>query len=232
MHLWFISLVHQPNKQNHQRMSRQIKYMLCNESCMPWHSERCFFKIKSADSEEKSLFQSFSAFRTAWMQGKAANCHMLLKMIRETKVSSDWFGCVLIISFFLNYLTTEKFLIGPLFVFGGWIALRCGKGVVSPIILNRRIWRRNYFARCAMMLRSKLMSGWIQLVRGSGRGRGRLFFLMREYATQMQTPIEIPDVQAARNREEAPVNQPSFRSRASYTHAITFQNERWNGSGL
>ena len=32
------------------------------------------------------------------------------------------------------------------------------------------------------------------------------FFLMREYATQMQTPIEIPDIQAARNREEAPVN--------------------------
>ena len=29
------------------------------------------------------------------MQGKAANCHMLLRMIRETKVSSDWFGCVL-----------------------------------------------------------------------------------------------------------------------------------------
>ena len=29
---------------------------------------------------------------------------------------------------------------------------------------------------------------------------------MREYATQMQTPIEIPDIQAARNREEAPVN--------------------------
>ena len=36
--------------------------------------------------------------------------------------------------------------------------------------------------------------------------RRRSAFLMREYATQMQTPKEIPDIQAARNREEAPVN--------------------------
>ena len=36
--------------------------------------------------------------------------------------------------------------------------------------------------------------------------RRRSAFLMREYATQMQTPKEIPGIQAARNREEAPVN--------------------------
>ena len=146
-------------------MSRQIKYTLCNESCMPWHSERCFFKIRVPIRKKNSCSRVFRLSELPGCKGRPQNRHMLLKMIKETKVSSDWFGCVLIISFFLNYLTTGKFLIGPLFVFGGtfsmWIALRCGKGVVSPIILNRRIWRRNYFARCAMMLRSKLMSGWI-----------------------------------------------------------------------
>ena len=33
-------------------------------------------------------------------------------------------------------------------------------------------------------------------------------------------------------QREAPVNYPSFRSRASCTHAITFQNQRRNGSGM
>ena len=32
------------------------------------------------------------------MYGKAANCHMLFRMIREIKVFGDWFGCVLVIS--------------------------------------------------------------------------------------------------------------------------------------
>lgn len=35
------------------------------------------------------------------MYGKAANCHILLGMVREIKVSIDWFGCVLVISFYV-----------------------------------------------------------------------------------------------------------------------------------
>ena len=27
------------------------------------------------------------------MWGRAANCHMMLRMIREMKVFNDWFGC-------------------------------------------------------------------------------------------------------------------------------------------
>ena len=34
------------------------------------------------------------------MQGKAANYHVLFRMISEIKVSSDWFGCGLVISFY------------------------------------------------------------------------------------------------------------------------------------
>ena len=38
--------------------------------------------------------------------GKAANCHLMLRMVGEIKVSSNWFGCILVISFYV----TEVFL--------------------------------------------------------------------------------------------------------------------------
>ena len=44
---------------------------------------------KSVDLKDKFLFQSFAAFQTAWMQEKAAYCRMLLRIIKEIKVSSD-----------------------------------------------------------------------------------------------------------------------------------------------
>ena len=57
--------------------------------------------IKNTDLEDKFLFLCFAAFRTTKMQGKAANCHILFRMIREMKVSNDWFGCVLVIYFYV-----------------------------------------------------------------------------------------------------------------------------------
>ena len=42
------------------------------------------------------------------MKGKAANCYVLLRMIWEIKVSSDWFGCVLAISFYAAKLFSES----------------------------------------------------------------------------------------------------------------------------
>ena len=65
-------------------------------------------EIKNADLKVKFLFYSFAAFRTAHMQGKAANCHMLLRMIREIKVSSDWFRCVLVISLYVAKVFSES----------------------------------------------------------------------------------------------------------------------------
>ena len=43
-----------------------------------------------------------AALQTTKMQGKATKCHMLPRMIREIKVSSNWFGCVLVISFYIT----------------------------------------------------------------------------------------------------------------------------------
>ena len=40
--------------------------------------------------------------------GKAANCHMLLKMIGEIKVTSDWLECVHIISFHVAKMFSES----------------------------------------------------------------------------------------------------------------------------
>ena len=64
--------------------------------------------IKSAELKDKILFYSFVAFRTAQMQEKAANCYMLLRLIREFKVSSGWFGCVLVISFYVAKVFSES----------------------------------------------------------------------------------------------------------------------------
>ena len=48
--------------------------------------------IKGADLKNIFLLQGFPAFRTSLMLGKAADCHMLLRMIGEIKVSPDWFS--------------------------------------------------------------------------------------------------------------------------------------------
>ena len=42
------------------------------------------------------------------MKEKAANCHILFRMIREFKVFSDWFGCVLVVSFYVAKVFSES----------------------------------------------------------------------------------------------------------------------------
>ena len=42
------------------------------------------------------------------MLEKAANYHMLLRMIREIKMSSDLFGCVLVIFFYVAKVFSES----------------------------------------------------------------------------------------------------------------------------
>ena len=51
-------------------------------------------RVKSADLKNEFLFKSFAAFRASLKLGKAADCHMLLRMIGEIKVSRDLFGCM------------------------------------------------------------------------------------------------------------------------------------------
>ena len=48
-----------------------------------------------------------AAFLTAKLKGKAENYHTLLKMTREIIVSSDWFGYVLVISFYVVKVFSE-----------------------------------------------------------------------------------------------------------------------------
>ena len=64
--------------------------------------------IKSADLEDKFLFEGYAAYRTANVKRKAANCHMLLRMISKVKLSSNWFGCFLDISFYVVKLFSES----------------------------------------------------------------------------------------------------------------------------
>ena len=45
--------------------------------------------IKSADLKNKFLFLSFAAFCASLMSGEASDFHMLLRMIRQIKASSD-----------------------------------------------------------------------------------------------------------------------------------------------
>ena len=51
--------------------------------------------IKSANLKDKFLFYSFAAFQSAQTLGKAADCQMLLRMIREIKLSSNWLRYIL-----------------------------------------------------------------------------------------------------------------------------------------
>jgi len=42
------------------------------------------------------------------MKGKAAYCHMLLKMIREIEVPRDRFSCVLIVFLYVTKMFSES----------------------------------------------------------------------------------------------------------------------------
>ena len=44
------------------------------------------------------LFKSFPSFRSSWMKGKAADCHLLLRTTAEIKASGDSVGCFFAIS--------------------------------------------------------------------------------------------------------------------------------------
>jgi len=54
-------------------------------------------RIKGADLEDKFLFQIPAALCRTPMQGKAADSHALPGAARETKMTSDWLRCILVI---------------------------------------------------------------------------------------------------------------------------------------
>ena len=51
--------------------------------------------IKSANLKDEFLFYSFAAFQSAQTLGKAADCQMMLRMIREIKLSRNRLRCIL-----------------------------------------------------------------------------------------------------------------------------------------
>lgn len=54
--------------------------------------------MKSADLKGRFLFKSFPSFRSSWMKGKAADCHLLLRTTAEIKASGDSVGFFFAIS--------------------------------------------------------------------------------------------------------------------------------------
>ena len=69
-----------------------------NNKLVEWKVPIGGMGINDANLKDKFLSNSFVVFQTAQMWGKFANCHMLFRTVREIKVSSDWFGCILVIS--------------------------------------------------------------------------------------------------------------------------------------
>ena len=60
-------------------------------------------RTKSADLKNKFLFNSFAAFHAPLILVKARDCHMLLRMIGEIKVSRDRFRCIFVRFVTANY---------------------------------------------------------------------------------------------------------------------------------
>ena len=58
--------------------------------------------------KNKFLFQSFAAFCATLMKGRAADCHMLIRMIREIKVPRDRFRGVLVVFFYVAKVFSES----------------------------------------------------------------------------------------------------------------------------
>ena len=65
-------------------------------------------RIKSTDLKNKFLFLSFAAFCATLMKGKAADYHMLVRMIREIKVPRDRFRCVLVVFLYVTKVFSES----------------------------------------------------------------------------------------------------------------------------
>ena len=63
--------------------------------------------IKSADLEDKILFQSFAASELPSCKERPQTA-ICCRMIGEITVSSDWFGCVLVISFYVAKVFSES----------------------------------------------------------------------------------------------------------------------------
>ena len=64
--------------------------------------------LKSADLKNKFLFQSFAASRASLIKGNAADCHVLLRMIREIKVPRDRLRCVLVVFLYITKVFSES----------------------------------------------------------------------------------------------------------------------------
>ena len=76
----------------------RINYLNEKRFLMPWRLKVPNWKINFCSK----------VLRLSELGGKAANCHMMLRMVREIKVSSDWFGCVLVISFYVAMVFSKS----------------------------------------------------------------------------------------------------------------------------
>ena len=65
-------------------------------------------RIKSADLKNKLLFQRLGPFRASLMKGKAADCHMLLRMTGEIKMFRDQFRCVFVVFLYVTKVFLES----------------------------------------------------------------------------------------------------------------------------
>ena len=65
-------------------------------------------RIRSAGLKDKFLFKSFAAFCASLMLGEAADCHMLLRMIRQIKVSGDRFRSVFFVFLYVAKVFSES----------------------------------------------------------------------------------------------------------------------------
>ena len=50
--------------------------------------------IKSADLEDEFLFLNFEGFCVTMMRRNATECHVLVRVVRQIKMSTDWFRCI------------------------------------------------------------------------------------------------------------------------------------------
>ena len=52
---------------------------------------------KSANLEDEFLFYVFAAFSITWLERKATNRHVFLRMVGEVEMLHNWFGSVFIV---------------------------------------------------------------------------------------------------------------------------------------
>ena len=73
-------------------------------NCASLNKSACkfvFYTIMSVDLDDEFLLLIFGAFCVTLMKRNVTGCHMFvcLEVVRQVKVSSDWFGCIFVVSF-------------------------------------------------------------------------------------------------------------------------------------